>query len=187
MTMINKESTEPTETSEPEEPILPSIGQVDGKQIHFLRQARGLSYDEFIKATGLSHDEILAIENGVLQPSNHVIRTIANALGKPVEALLVGAEEVEELSETEQPASMHRVIDIEDDDDPAEVDVVAPARGWKSASNEQRQRLYAAQKAADILREFSGDGVFSTGGSKSINPVDVITLAQWIVYGTHDQ
>jgi hypothetical protein len=60
--------------------------------------------------------------------------------------------------------------------------------GWKQVADvEQRLRLFAAQKSADILREYGGSGVFSSGSTKSVNPVDVITLAQWIVYGTHDQ
>jgi transcriptional regulator with XRE-family HTH domain len=192
MTMIDTPTTKAAE-----EPILPSIGTVSGKKVRQIREEHGLTYDQLTEAVGISHESILGIESGVFQPTNQVIVAIARTFGVPTRAILVdpptALAEVAEALGTEQPASMRRTIEIEDDDAPepepvAEEEDVPEIprkpRGWKHISDvEQRLRLYAAREAADILRETGGAGVFSTGSTKSVNPNEVILLAGWIVYG----
>jgi len=117
-------------------------------------------------------DEPEVFAHDVLNGPESAGETPEEVVGEPVE---VG--EVEYLDLTRETGVIHDHPEIPD-----------KPGGWKQVADvEQRLRLYAAQKSADILREYGGSGVFSTGSTKSVNPVDVITLAQWIVYGTHDQ
>lgn len=148
-------------------PTLPRW-EVDGTVIQRLRQAQGKSYDDVIRNIGISHDDILAIEDGLLQPPAEVIDRLARRLEVSTIDILKHVEE-----SGPEP-------DLDDD-------VVIPERagGWAEVADaEQRLRLYAARKAAEILRETGSSGVFSNGGMRAIDPERVILLAQWIVYGS---
>lgn len=179
MTMINQPAASMQRTFDDvddQPPILPSIGQVNGATIHSLRQSKGLSYDDLAEVAKISDTDIMAIENGVLQPSNEAIIAIAHKLG-------VSPEDIAKSPET-------AVVEIateptpENEPEPSEEPELPNPKGWRElADTEQRIRALAARKAADVLREYSGNGIFSSGGAKSVSPRDVITLAQWIVYG----
>lgn len=177
MTMIDKPVTA-TDTEPETPPILPSIGQVNGVKIHTLRQSKGLTYNDLAEAVGLSDEDVMGIESGVLQPPNEAIIAIAHKLGVPTEAIAKSPETA--VAETENVP-----FDAAEEETVPEPEPELPnPKSWsKLADTEQKLRAHAARKAADILREYGGHGVFSSGGTKSVAPRDVITLAQWIVYG----
>ena len=193
MTMID---TPPTKSdADNAEPILPSIGQVSPVALRTIRESRGITLDHITQMTGIPKIDLVAIESGMLQPQNRQLNLLARQLGVPVEAIVKSPESDQEPTEDVAEVTAEEVGEVEYLDGTREIGVINDhpeipehTGGWKvTADAEQRQRLYAAQKSADILREYGGSGVFNSGGTKSVNPVDVVTLAQWIVYGTHDQ
>jgi transcriptional regulator with XRE-family HTH domain len=178
MTMINQPASmqrtfDDVDDAPEQPPILPSIGQVSGVTIHSLRQSLGLSYDDLAEVAKISDTDIMAIENGVLQPSNEAIIAIAHKLGVPPEDIAKSPETA--------------VVETETENEPEPSGETALPPNYKSwsklADTEQKLRAHAARKAADVLREYAGRNVFGGGGAKSVDPRAVITLAQWIVYG----
>jgi transcriptional regulator with XRE-family HTH domain len=161
---------------------------IDGEKVQRFRQERGISYEALVDGVGISADDIHAIESGVLLPDSQTINRIARQLGVATTDILDRSEPAEIAVDVPEDAA--EVTDTGDDVQTSVEEFEIPTKpgGWKQVADvEQRLRLYAARASADILREFGGSGPFSSGGGKSVNPVDVITLAQWIVYGTHDQ
>jgi len=64
----------------------PQIQDVPGGRVAALRESQGLDAPELARLAGLSHDEIVAIENG--QPmSRDAAQAIAAVLNVPAEAL----------------------------------------------------------------------------------------------------
>jgi transcriptional regulator with XRE-family HTH domain len=70
-----------------------------GPAVRAIREARGITNEQFARDVGISHTHLSKIELTNRQPSAVIIVAIANRLALPVDAITVDLEQLEQLAE----------------------------------------------------------------------------------------
>jgi transcriptional regulator with XRE-family HTH domain len=70
-----------------------------GAAVRAIREARGITNEQFARDVGISHAHLSRIELADRQPSMAVVVAIANRLALPVDAITVDLERLAQLNE----------------------------------------------------------------------------------------